>query len=67
MKNQHIIDFQNDSRLNKVNIDNTTFSNDTVIFDILGSPDNGGTISIQAGDTTMIVRVEPITGYIRVE
>ena len=63
----YIIDFQNDSRLNKVNIVSTTFSDDTVIFDILGSPDNGGTISLQAGGTTMIVRVEPITGYIRVE
>jgi hypothetical protein len=63
----YIIDFQNDSRLNKVNIVSTTFSNDTVIFDILGSPDNGGTVSLQAGGTTMIVRVEPITGYIRVE
>jgi prepilin-type N-terminal cleavage/methylation domain-containing protein len=64
----YIIDFQNDSRLNKVNIADADFdSTSSVQFDCLGSPDNGGTISLQAGSMTMIVRVEPITGYIRVE
>ncbi len=62
------INFSTDGRLNKVDIDYTTFSDDTVSFDILGSPVNdGGTISLQAGGTTVTVRVEPITGYIRVE
>lgn len=64
----YIIDFQNDSRLNKVNIADADFdSTSSVQFDCLGSPDNGGSISLQAGSMTMIVRVEPITGYIRVE
>ena len=64
----YIVDFQNDSRLNRVNIIDADFdSTSSVQFDCLGSPDNGGTISLQAGGTTMVVRVEPITGYIRVE
>jgi len=64
----YIVDFQNDSRLNRVNITDADFdSASSVQFDCLGSPDSGGTISLQAGGTTMIVRVEPITGYIRVE
>jgi hypothetical protein len=64
----YIIDFQNDSRLNRVDITDADFdSTSSVQFDCLGSPDNGGTVSIQAGGTSMIIRVEPITGYIRVE
>ena len=64
----YIIDFQNDSRLDKVDITDADFDTTTrVQFDCLGSPDNGGAISLQAGGTTMTVRVEPITGYIRVE
>lgn len=64
----YIIDFQNDSRLNKVDIADADFgSNSSIQFDCLGSPDNGGTVSLQAGSMTMTVRVEPITGYIRVE
>lgn len=64
----YIIDFQNDSRLNRVDITDVDFNtNSSIQFDCLGSPDNGGTVSIQAGGTSMIIRVEPITGYIRVE
>ena len=64
----YIIDFQNDSRLDKVNINSVDFNGtSSVKFNCLGSPDNGGTISLQAGGTTITIRVVPVTGYIRIE
>ncbi len=63
----YIIDFQNDSRLNKVNIGSTTLSGNTVSFNSLGSPDNGGTITIEAGGNSITITIEPVTGYVRVE
>lgn len=62
------IDFRNDSRLNKVDITNADFSAAQYVeFDCLGSPVDGGTVSLQAGGTTSIVRVEPVTGFISIE
>jgi prepilin-type N-terminal cleavage/methylation domain-containing protein len=73
------VDFRNDSRLNKVVIENATFdpSSDppTITFDYLGSPYSGsgtsnplnsGTISIKAGDFTMTISVEPVTGFLSI-
>ncbi len=63
----YTIDFQNDSRLNKVDITNVNFnSTDRVIFNCLGSPDNGGTISLNANGSTATITVEPVTGYISI-
>jgi prepilin-type N-terminal cleavage/methylation domain-containing protein len=74
----YVIDFQNDSRLNKVNIVSADFdpgSNQTISFDYLGSPHSGdgaanplnsGVISLQAGGSTRTVTVEPVTGYISI-
>ena len=63
----YIIDFQNDSRLNKVDITSVNFnSTDSVLFDCLGSPDNGGTISLNANGPTATITVEPVTGYISI-
>jgi len=63
----YTIDFQNDSRLNKVNITGVNFnSTDSVTFDCLGSPDNGGTISLNANGATATITVEPVTGYISI-
>lgn len=63
----YTIDFQNDSRLNKVDIAGVNFnSTDIVTFDCLGSPDNGGTISLDAGGPTATITVEPVTGYISI-
>jgi len=62
------IDFQNDSRLNKVDISSAVFDTDqTVVFDCLGSPDSGGSVVLQAGGTTKTVTVEPVTGFISVQ
>jgi type II secretion system protein H len=64
----YTVDFRNDSRLKRVDITNADFGpNHSVSFDCLGSPDNGGSVSLQAGNVNMTIRVEPITGYIRVE
>jgi prepilin-type N-terminal cleavage/methylation domain-containing protein len=60
----YVVSFSNDSRLNRIDVTNVTFSDATVTFNCLGSPDSGGTVSLQAGNTTATVTVEPVTGYI---
>ena len=63
----YIVDFQNDGRLSRVDIAGADFSaTQDVQFDSLGSPDNGGTVTLQAGGTTITITVEPITGYISI-
>ena len=71
----YVIDFQNDSRLDKVDIVSVNFdATSKVTFDYLGSPYNGndnplnnGVISLQAGGTTITVNVEPVTGYVSIQ
>ena len=60
------INFSTDGRLDKVGIDNTTLPANSVTFDPLGSPDNGGTIALIAGSSTVDITVEPVTGYISI-
>jgi prepilin-type N-terminal cleavage/methylation domain-containing protein len=63
----YIVDFQSDTRLNRVDITGANFSgNPDVEFDSMGSPQSGGTISLQAGGTTVTIMVVPITGYISI-
>ena len=74
----YIIDFQNDSRLNKVDIENVDFdpgSGSTITFDYLGSPYSGsgisnplnsGVISLRAGQMTATINIEPVTGFISI-
>lgn len=63
----YTINFKNDGRLSKVDITNVDFnSTDRVKFDCLGSPDNGGTISLSAGGPTATITVEPVTGFITI-
>ncbi len=72
------VDFANDSRLNKVDIERATFnSTNTVKFDYLGapyaydgssdSPLNSGSVQLRAEGFTLTVKVEPVTGYISIE
>jgi Tfp pilus assembly protein FimT len=69
------IDFQNDGRLKKVDIISVDFdSTSEVKFDYLGSPYNGndtplnnGVINLQAGSTTTIITIEPVTGYVSIQ
>ena len=61
----YIVSFPNDSRLNRVDVTDVDFNTtQRVQFDCLGSPDNGGTVSLQAGNTIATITVEPVTGYI---
>jgi type II secretion system protein H len=70
----YAVDFANDGRLNRIDIVSANFDgNSTVRFDYLGSPFNqaggdlnSGTITLQAGDSTRTVTVEPVTGFIAV-
>jgi Tfp pilus assembly protein FimT len=70
------VDFSSDSRLDKVIIESVDLvpSSDppTITFDYLGSPYSGtsnlnsGAVSIKAGDFTMTINVEPVTGFISI-
>lgn len=67
----YVVDFQSDSRLSRVDIAGANFAGaggvNDVTFDSLGSPDSGGTVSLQASGTAVTIRVEPITGYISIQ
>jgi len=68
------VDFRNDSRLDKVDIQDVDFdSTSEVSFDYLGSPHNGsgaplnrGVITLEGGGKTIRVNVEPVTGFITI-
>ena len=63
----YIVNFQNESRLDKVEITNVTMTDDKVGFDCLGSPDNNaGTITLNADVVTATITIEPVTGYISI-
>ncbi len=63
-----IVDFPNESRLNRVDITNANFNTaQTVTFDCLGSPLDGGTVTLQADGNTKTITVEPITGFISIQ
>ena len=73
-----VVDFRNDSRLNRVDIVSVNFNGgNRVKFDYLGSPYDGSTppqplntntgfVTISAGSVTKTVSVEPVTGYISI-
>jgi len=74
----YAVDFANDGRLSQVNIVDADFDGvSAVTFDYLGSPHSGtpasglsdlnsGEVTLQAGNTTKKVTVEPVTGFISV-
>jgi prepilin-type N-terminal cleavage/methylation domain-containing protein len=69
---KYIINFKNDSRLDKVDIYDVDFnSTNQVSFDYLGSPipSNGGVITLKTktDGTTMTVNVEAVTGFISIQ
>ena len=71
---QYVVNFSNDSRLDKVDITNVDFDTTSEIkFDYLGSHYNGndtdlnsGVITLQAGGTSITITVESVTGFISI-
>jgi MSHA pilin protein MshC len=65
----YVVDFQNESRLSRVDITIADFNGtQTVEFDCLGSPvGSGGNVILQADSTTKMVTVEPVTGFISIQ
>ena len=74
----YVVSFANDGRLNRVDIVSANFdSKSGVRFDYLGapyaydgssgSPLNNGSVQLRAEGHTLTVKVEPVTGYIRIE
>ena len=64
----YVVDFQNESRLSRVDITNAAFNGDqTVVFDCLGSPDSGGAVNLQAGGINATITVEPVTGFVSIQ
>ena len=64
------VDFSTDRQLGKVKITAVDFgSTSQVVFqgNALGSPDNGGSVTIQADGTTATIKVEAITGFISIQ
>ncbi len=62
----YVIDLQ-DVGLGKADITGAAFGGSPhVEFDYLGSPDNGGTVTVQGGGMTLTISVEAVTGYITV-
>ena len=62
----YVIDLE-DEGLGKADITGAAFAGTSQVeFDYLGSPDNGGTVTVQGGGTTMTISVEAVTGYITV-
>jgi type II secretion system protein H len=67
----YVVDFQNDGRLDRVDIVSASFDgNTTVTFDYLGMPFvgmfplNSGVVTLQAGNDQWTVTVEAVTGFI---
>lgn len=69
----YVVDFPADSRLSQVNIVSADFDGQTAVtFDYLGSPwtgfgsMNSGIVTLQAGNSSKIVNVEAVTGFVSV-
>ncbi|MHC4132605.1 MAG: GspH/FimT family pseudopilin [Planctomycetota bacterium] len=63
----YVMDFANEERLGRVKIDSVNFnSTNEVEFDCLGSPNQGGTVNLEADGEIVTVNVEPVTGFISI-
>jgi prepilin-type N-terminal cleavage/methylation domain-containing protein len=65
----YVVNFKTDSRVDKVNIVDADFGSsepEQVSFTYLGSPDNGGSITLSVGTRTVTITVETMTGYVSI-
>ncbi|NIA22089.1 MAG: hypothetical protein GWP05_09055, partial [Anaerolineaceae bacterium] len=59
---------QKELQLPNVVISSADFNDDPyVVFDTFGSPESGGSIVVAAGNVSLTVTVEPITGAVSVQ
>jgi Tfp pilus assembly protein FimT len=66
-KNDYVTSFQGQKNFDQVDIVSASFGGSAkVTFDELGSPDNGGSVTVRAGPTVHRVDVAPITGLVTV-
>ncbi len=64
----YVVDLDNSNRYSGVTLDGVDFGGgQTLVFDGLGSPDNGGTVELSADGRSYRVTVTPFTGRITVE
>ncbi len=61
-KTPYLVDLDTAAGLGGVAILSTTFGSDQVVFDTLGSPDAGGTVTVSLGDYRRNVVVTAISG-----
>ena len=62
----YVIDFHAEG-LDKADITGANFGGSPQVeFNYLGSPDNGGIVTVQGGGATLRINVEAVTGYITV-
>ncbi|MHC4757418.1 MAG: GspH/FimT family protein [Planctomycetota bacterium] len=63
----YVMDFTTEGSLNQVTISSVSFNTSTEVqFDCLGSPSEGGTVTLEANGEVMTVNVEPVTGFISI-
>ena len=66
-KSNYVTDFTSQRGFSEVDVVTASFASaSTVTFDEMGSPDNAGTVTLQAGPHTYTVGVLPGTGYVTV-
>jgi len=63
-KTPYTVDFDTEPGFGGITISSTTFPADTITFDSLGSPDNGGTITLSLSGFNKLVAVSAVTGLI---
>ena len=62
-----VVNFAADSRIERVDIYDVDFDGTSRIeFDYLGSPDNGGSVTLRADGVEIIISVANITGFVTV-
>jgi prepilin-type N-terminal cleavage/methylation domain-containing protein len=66
-KADYVVDFRSQSEFGQVDIVSASFGGAAVVtFDELGSPDNGGAVTVQAGSEVYRIDVAPVTGTVTV-
>lgn len=61
-----VVNFGPNSQFGAIDIVSTSFNNNSISFDDLGAPSEGGTVVLAAGERTFSVSVAPLTGRITV-